>query len=378
MRAVKDTITHYWKREETETPWTQPVLSANGTIGGDSFACAASFEGSAYPAWKAFDNNTGDNSFWGSGNSYPVWLEWYNPNSIKISNIKITNGIDIYGDVGNLCDFYIQGSDDGNVWENVYTGVNRTSGVKLVTNIDLSLSKSYKFWRLYCLNDYSYQQVTTSNGVDISEIKITATTVEETITPGTAQDYDFYTTEEVYKAVQDAVTHYWQYTWGESSTFTPEGEITATSGWSNVTNAFDGASSTYASCGTLTDYIDVVLNTPVKITSFNASGIYAAGAARACNVAIYNVVDGVETLIANGTGASQRSTYNTGATFSEVEASHLRFYLISGPNGNPTTSYKTRIIEITLTGKKQKIVEVTSSDPYDYTTTENIYKGVNQ
>lgn len=207
-KAIKQVERFYWKREETEQPWTQPVLSANGTIGGDSFACAASSEystGSGY-AWKAFDNdNTG---CWG-GSTYgssavPQWLEWYNPSGLKITQITFTSGgrTNIggfppkYVTTGCVKDYTIQASADGNTWIDIYTGTNTSFSVKQSITASFINEVFYKYWRIYIssIND-------TRGGVCIWDTSITATQLQETITPGTAEDYDFYTDENVYKGV---------------------------------------------------------------------------------------------------------------------------------------------------------------------------------
>ena len=124
---------------------------------------------------------------------------------------------------------------------------------------------------------------------------------------------------------------------------------TATSGWSNLENAFDNNSSTYASCGTGTDYIEITFNSPVNVYEFTAVGNFVGAVARACNFAIYSVdEEGEETLLANSTGAAQTTKYTTSASLSGDTVSKLRLYLIAGPTGAPTTQYPTRIIEIKI------------------------------
>ena len=70
--------------------WQQPVLSANGTMGGSKFACAVSAytlvtSGTVADAYGAFDNNT--NTYWRSGTT-SGWIQFYNPVPLKVSAIK--------------------------------------------------------------------------------------------------------------------------------------------------------------------------------------------------------------------------------------------------------------------------------------------------
>lgn len=192
-KAVKQVERFYWKREETEQSWTQPVLSANGTIGGDSFACVASGEKSSYYAWKAFNNNTSD--YWHI-DSVPSWIEWYNPNPLKITKVVFTTGEHV--DIGNryaVKNYKIQASDDGNSWVDIYTGTNSSTGTRVSVTANISNNNFYKYWRIYV------SSINAGNGAEIWEVSVTATQLQETITPGTAEDYDFYTDEDVYKGV---------------------------------------------------------------------------------------------------------------------------------------------------------------------------------
>ena len=189
-KAVKQVERQYWKREETEQPWTQPVLSANGTIGGNSFACAASSAYNSSYAWKAFDNDLSTD--WGSDGTVPLpaYLEWYNPKPLKINKIVYRTGNALGG---RIIEYKIQASIDGNNWIDIYNGNNPDSTGNIEVTVNITNSGSYSYWRIYALQGNGGISI-----ANIQEVIITATQLEETITPGTAEDYDFYTTEEVY------------------------------------------------------------------------------------------------------------------------------------------------------------------------------------
>lgn len=198
-KAVKQVERHYWKREETEQSWTQPVLSANGTIGGDSFACAANTEYIDNPAWKAFDSNA--NTDWQGANSYglPNILEWYNPNPLNVTKIVFVTGLKegsltpiIYSCAKN---YLVQASIDNTNWVDIYTGTNTSYSEKKSITVNISNNNFYKYWRIYV------SSVNKGNFVDIWSVSVTATQLQETIVPGTAENYDFYTDETVYKGV---------------------------------------------------------------------------------------------------------------------------------------------------------------------------------
>lgn len=190
-KAVKQVERQYWKREETEQPWTQPVLSANGTIGGDSFACAASSELSGCPAWRAFDNST---YLWTSAQNQQnnSWLEWYNPKKINITTLKFWTGGD-YG-MGVIKNFKIQASNDNSTWVDIETGAT-SSNTKVTITKNININQGYKYWRIFVIDTWD------NAFAGIDDVVITATQLIETIVSGTAEDYDFYTEETVYKGV---------------------------------------------------------------------------------------------------------------------------------------------------------------------------------
>lgn len=182
------------------------------------------------------------------------------------------------------------------------------------------------------------------------------------------------------------ITNYWKkVAW--SQPVNPSG-ITATSGWTNPANAFDNNESTYATCGTSTDYIEWKLGAEVLLRGITATGQWVSAAARSCNLIVKSVnANGTETTLGRTTGAGKTATYNLSVTFAEVQVNRLRFYLTNGDdNAAPTTTYKSRIREIKLTATQQvvagtesdysfttsttKEVEVSADDDYDRTTTE--------
>jgi hypothetical protein len=134
--------------------------------------------------------------------------------------------------------------------------------------------------------------------------------------------------------------------------------ISSTSGFTNPQNAFDGNSETYANCGTQTDYIEWDLGQELILSGFNAESWNVDSVSRACNVAIYNVDnDGVEHLLAKGTGAPTIGRGISSATFTPVAVTKLRFKLIAAAEGKePTTQYPSRVVQINLIGKAKPLV----------------------
>ena len=143
-------------------PWIQPVLSANGTFGGTSFAASGSgVIADGAPAWAAFDNST--------STRYQIlgrsgYIKWYTPVNIKISSITITN----YS-LRGLKDCIVYGSTDNSNWIQLatYTNTNNTSNAQW--SILVNATNAYKYYKL--------QWSSIIDGLEsaIAEIDITAT-----------------------------------------------------------------------------------------------------------------------------------------------------------------------------------------------------------
>ena len=191
MKLVKEIERKYYKYQYSS--WTQPILSSNGEMGSDSFACAG--DGSAsdiYAAWKVFNGNTtfANNNCYVSNNASNGFIEWYNPVPLKITNLQIMN----YSVNEVIKDYTVQGSNDNINWIDITTGTNTNKSQQGVWDINISNNQTaYNYYRIFVTSAYS-------NDWQICLITITATT--RTIVEGTASDYDFYEDVDVYKAVK--------------------------------------------------------------------------------------------------------------------------------------------------------------------------------
>lgn len=184
LGAVINTVTKYWKY--IWLPWTQPVPTSDGVMGGATFACGCSgyiADGYAYNAFSG--------GLWHSAKVYPSWLSWYNPVPIKINRIMI--------DVGNSSsypdlpkNYSIQASDDGTNWITLYDGVNTDTSFPATIDVDLSnISNNYhKYWRYYVSSGYNRTYANARN------VRLYAE--ERSVIEGTEEDYDF--TSQEYKS----------------------------------------------------------------------------------------------------------------------------------------------------------------------------------
>lgn len=160
-----------------EMTWTRPNLSANGTMGGNSFACVADSESStSTAAYKAFDGTETSSSFWGSGNTaYPHWITFYNPTPIKVTQLTITN-YDNNEAKRAIQEGTVYGSNDNSSWTTIkaFSNTNRTPLSTWTINMSNN-TNYYKYYKLYASAGY-YDKV-----CKVCEIKITATYLTTTL-----------------------------------------------------------------------------------------------------------------------------------------------------------------------------------------------------
>lgn len=209
MKLVQNPKRYYWKRETTYdvTSWTRPNLSANGTIGGSSFACTAINAYSGKEAYKAFDSAMDTNWEVINNTAFPHWIEWYNPNALKITQIVIVNGYWVPGNYYYFIDKWkLQASKDGDTWIDITSG---TAPLYQDLTIPISNTNFYKYWKFIVLSAQGIN-AKSKKYAKIYDIAITATQKVPGITiivPGTENDYDYYTDGFEYKAIKEGNTY---------------------------------------------------------------------------------------------------------------------------------------------------------------------------
>lgn len=148
MAFLRKYIKEYWKKFE------RPNLTANGTMGGDSFAVSASSALSGNEAWKAVDGSSDNGSLWQSVSnaSFGEWFTFYNPTAIKLNSLLLeySQGQGYYYPK----EIKIQGSDDNSSWVDLTTFTNSTYSASY--NIAVNSSTAYKYHRLLFTNYAGY------------------------------------------------------------------------------------------------------------------------------------------------------------------------------------------------------------------------------
>ena len=158
---------HYKRTYYKKTLWAQPTLSANGSVGGASFAVSAS--AATNPAYYAFDSNS--STYWRSGTA-SGWIQFYNPIPLLVSNIRW--GYFYSYPIGGT----VQGSNDGTTWDTVASWSNSAAAD---FDIQLISSIAYKYHRI---------NITGVNKDVIHSTQLSITAL--VLTQGTADDYDYY------------------------------------------------------------------------------------------------------------------------------------------------------------------------------------------
>lgn len=155
-----------------ETDFVQPVLSANGTIGGDAFAVEMDSQLDANrPVWKAFDGNTVLNNAntdqLSTKSGHPHWVKFYNPHPLSVSKITIFNGADNCMPLD--WEFQYSDTNTDEDWHTLTSGTNTVLTTNGEWSFDVTNSGSHKYYRFYTTSgagrDNSY--------LGLTEIQIT-------------------------------------------------------------------------------------------------------------------------------------------------------------------------------------------------------------
>ena len=163
--------------EDVWEKWEQPILTSDGVLGGNSFACQM-LNNPVNSAYLAFDGNTSTNARINSGASSSSSFTFYNPEPLKISTIIINasgNNNNEYMSAGKL-----YGSNDNSSWTELLTFSGLSYGdYTLAVNSD----KSYKYHK------FMPTSLCTAGYWTLAELKITA---QKLMATGTIEDADYY------------------------------------------------------------------------------------------------------------------------------------------------------------------------------------------
>ena len=134
--------------QASDVAWVQPILTANGTMGGDSFAVSSNVaQYSGEDVYNAFNGVTSSgNGFHSQSGTTTGYIDMYNPTPIKITNFKIynQNAPNRASSAGT-----IYGSNDGTTWTEITTYTNSVQTAGGIWDISLSTNTAYyKYYRM--------------------------------------------------------------------------------------------------------------------------------------------------------------------------------------------------------------------------------------
>ena len=178
----------YYKKVAVEKDWTQPILTSNGTLGGNSFAVQATsenYQGFISPAYQAFTNNTTLRHYeqgWAAGGNQSI--TFYNPIAIKITQLNLYIGCnDGYFGITSGTIF---ASNDNQNWTQLQTFTARDGSTSSVINNTINLSSNTGFYKYYKITATS----SSAHGSGLACVKITATEQTQGWQECTKAEYD--------------------------------------------------------------------------------------------------------------------------------------------------------------------------------------------
>ena len=137
-----------------ELPFTQPVLTADGTLGGDDFAVSA-LHYSLYNAYKPFSSsaNSNANVTWAVKSNNADYT-FYNPDGLKVSSLDIVNRNE--NTPRAIESGTVYGSNDGTNWTELTTFTNDVLTQNGAWTITVNSNAFYKYHKINCVNSGTY------------------------------------------------------------------------------------------------------------------------------------------------------------------------------------------------------------------------------
>ena len=195
----------YWKRVSTR--WIQPLLTSND--GSTTLKVWGTHNRNSGQSWRSFATEKGYTSGYYTGNygnEYSTTMYLYMKTDIPI----LVTGFSLYSptinsnsDWGSISSTRFYGSNDGETWVLL----------KETGHFDQDQQVTFTFDNSTYYNYYQYQMTTYGSGhrdqSNVSSFRLIGT--YETLSPGTADDYDFYEDVPRLKGISKEVRKYYKY-----------------------------------------------------------------------------------------------------------------------------------------------------------------------
>lgn len=157
-----------------ELSWTNPKMSSDSQ---DGYVASASISSSSTGSaiWKAFnkDTTTADDCWYTGSVSMPQWIMLECPKAVRLTSCTIVNENKT---PVNFKSGYIQGSNDGNTFDTLYTITDRPNTTGLKETYTFTNDVYYKYLRVYCTASYG-------SGLSIQEIEFSGFTKDPDAVP---------------------------------------------------------------------------------------------------------------------------------------------------------------------------------------------------
>ena len=348
-----------------------PVLTENGVMGGETFACACSK--TSNDAYKIFNSGAdGTANIDTYSNAAPQWLSFYNPVPLKVTKLRL-------GQVKNTAEqnnYYItswkiQASDDGQDWADVWSGTATKPAKTLVAEI--ADSGYHKYYRIYVVSAsyYSGYPRVFFYGVDFDAEAENAVFYDDIVKSYVAKRKVRKYYKKQYEDWTQPVLSSNGVIGGNNFAVNASSQLSSAY---QAFNAFDNVKTNNArgnswhSTGGFPQWIEfynpselLISNITIYNRTADSNGVIAVK-----NYQIQTLNNGVWTTILSGTNSNNGSQSSWSINLSSLDKNvrtnkRWRIYITSS-NGE---SYAV-IGEISITAQKATPVEVSATDDYDY------------
>lgn len=147
-----------------EVTFTRPNLTANGTMGGSSFAVRTN-KTETCPLWQAFDGSGSTYCYLVGGTVTQGNIDIYNPSPLKVSSFSITS----YDSQEMITGGIIYASNDDSTYTSLGSFTTSVSGANGTIAIPSGSQGFYKYYRI------AYSSMSASYGPELYNIGMTAT-----------------------------------------------------------------------------------------------------------------------------------------------------------------------------------------------------------
>lgn len=182
-----------------EIPWSNPQMSSNSQDGYVLTSSSNNTSDGKSNMYKAFnkDTTTADDCWYTGSVSMPQWIMLECPEPVRLTSCMIVNENKT---PVNFKSGYIQGSNDGNTFDTLYTITDRPNTTGLQETYAFDNNTYYKYLRVYCTASHG-------SGLSIQEIEFSGFVKDKTgLTTLNVDAYTKTETDNLLSTKQDKLT----------------------------------------------------------------------------------------------------------------------------------------------------------------------------